>query len=266
MASIPPELKKYKMMLKVGLPEMSVRNRMTMDGFDDDVFDQYFSAPAGSGETPPPAPLDETEPSPQDNAGSPPDEAAGGPPAPPQNVEAAVPSTAIVEFDESILDPSAQKIDMKGLEPIPIKKTLLIVNTFLINTVTFTNKFLNMCEQKLSVIQKTIDRLEVQMNLLEGKLGSIDWLRQPSPKPQPVAAPASEPQQEGGEVKAEPLPEAVAEPEELEEDPIKSDPEFKRFLMMLKVGVAAQAVRTRMDADGYDQDIIERVLAFAPKQ
>jgi len=265
MASIPPELKTYKMMLKVGLPEMSVRNKMTMDGFDDDVFDQYFSVPAGTGETPPPAPQDEFEQSTQDDASSPPDP-AGAPPAPPNNVDAAPTSTAIVEFDETILDPSAKKIDMKGLKPIPIKKTLLIVNTFLINTVTFTNKFLNMCEQKLSVIQKTIDRLEVQMNLLEGKLGSIDWLRQPSPKPQAAAAPAAEAPLEGGAVSAEPAPAAAVEPEELEEDPIKSDPEFKRFLMMLKVGVNSQAVRTKMEAEGYEQDIIERVLAFAPKQ
>merc|ERR1719336_1368696 len=89
-----------------------------------------------------------------------------------------------------MMNPHAQ-LDMKGLDPIPVQKTLLIVNTFVVNTVTFANKFLAHCEVKLCLLRRTLEKLEIQMNLLEGKLNSIDWLKEPSPQARPAPAPAA---------------------------------------------------------------------------
>ena len=58
----------------------------------------------------------------------------GGVPPPPPNVD-----------DERSLS---------GLQPIPVKKTLMIINSFIINTVDFLNKFNSVSEQKLRQVQE----------------------------------------------------------------------------------------------------------------
>ena len=75
---------------------------------------------------------------------------------------------------------------MDTLQAVPVKKTLLIVNTFVVNTAAFLNKFVATCESKLHKIHTDIQRMETTMLLLESKLSSIDWLRQAEQGKAPV--------------------------------------------------------------------------------
>lgn len=164
---------------------------------------------------------------------------------------------------------------MDILAPVPVKKTLLIVNTFVVNTAAFLNKFVSTCEAKLHKINTDIQRMETTMLLLESKLSSIDWLRQAEQGQAPVIPAAddwdkvefqdddkeNEPQQGdggggggGGDVAPPPEPEKPAE------DPLLSDPNMAQWFKMLKVGVPESAVRLKMGLGGNSDDIIDRVI------
>src|SRR5256885_1552207 len=67
-------------------------------------------------------------------------------------------------------------LDYKQIPSIPYRKTVSLVNNFVINTSEFLNKFSYLCEQKLSKVTSEIERLEITMNILEAKLASIPGL------------------------------------------------------------------------------------------
>ena len=54
----------------------------------------------------------------------------------------------------------------------------MIVNSFIINTVDFLNKLNAVSEHKLRQVQQHIQRVEITLALLEGKLDSVPWLSQ----------------------------------------------------------------------------------------
>ena len=56
------------------------------------------------------------------------------------------------------------------------RKVLMIVNSFIINTVDFLNKLNAVSEHKLRQVQQHIQRVEITLALLEGKLDSVPWL------------------------------------------------------------------------------------------
>merc|ERR1712013_95889 len=179
---------------------------------------------------------------------------------------------------QNFVPPPDSELKMNILAPVPVKKTLLIVNTFVVNTAAFLNKFVSTCEAKLHRIHSDIDRMETTMLLLESKLASIDWLRQAEQGKAPVipaaddwestkfeeadeekkeAADAEAPANaEDGASAAAPPP----EPEKPAEDPLLSDPEMKQWFKMLKFGVPDTAVRLKMGLGGHSDDVIDRVL------
>ncbi len=67
-------------------------------------------------------------------------------------------------------------IDFKTVESVPYRKTITLVNNFIINTTEFLNKFSYLCEQKLEQVSQQIQKLEITMNILEAKLASIPGL------------------------------------------------------------------------------------------
>merc|ERR1712062_640498 len=87
---------------------------------------------------------------------------------------------------QNFVPPPDSELKMDILAPVPVKKTLLIVNTFVVNTAAFLNKFVSTCEAKLHKINTDIQRMETTMLLLESKLSSIDWLRQAEQGQAPV--------------------------------------------------------------------------------
>ncbi len=67
-------------------------------------------------------------------------------------------------------------VDFKTVDSLPQRKTITLVNNFIINTTQFLNKFSYLCEEKLSTVSNQIEKLEITLNILEAKLASIPGL------------------------------------------------------------------------------------------
>lgn len=67
-------------------------------------------------------------------------------------------------------------IDLSKVEPISHKRSLAMINHFIMHTVGFLNRFSSICEEKLEEMSQRIDRLSTTMILLEAKLSSIPGL------------------------------------------------------------------------------------------
>jgi hypothetical protein len=81
----------------------------------------------------------------------------------------------------------------KKLQPVPVQKTLLMLNHFNVSTVTFLNQFMRTVDERLEVFSKNIDKLDVLLAILEAKLEKIEGPPAPAQAPEPVAAPAAAP-------------------------------------------------------------------------
>jgi hypothetical protein len=62
------------------------------------------------------------------------------------------------------------QLDFTEVDPIPYRKSLTFINSFLIQTTQFLNKFANTCEKKLGDVSAQLQQLEITMGLLEAKL------------------------------------------------------------------------------------------------
>mmetsp|Transcript_42387 Transcript_42387/g.83200 ORF Transcript_42387/g.83200 Transcript_42387/m.83200 type:complete len:299 (+) Transcript_42387:51-947(+) len=207
---------------------------------------------------------------------------SGDPPA--ENTETAV---AVVNQDElPNLDPA-----LSNIKPIPLKKTLMVVNNFIINTTEFMNKFTVLCEGKLAKVSQKTTNLEIMLALLEVKLGSIDWLGgnsgaaasaegsapasepaaagAPPPPPGPPGAPGAPPPPPAGGPGAPPAPpppapgapasaEAAAPAAAAFAGPcLKDDPRFAKFFKMRDMGIPVQALIIKMNAEGVDPAVLD---------
>lgn len=179
-------------------------------------------------------------------------------------------------------------IDYNRVEALPYKKTVAMVNNFIINTTQFLNRFTYLCDKKLAETSRSIQRLETTMNILEGKLASVPGLEGiqgsavsttsttttttdastavattstapssiPTPPPPPgtaaaAAAPAPAP--------APPTP-AIAPPAAESAGSgmtNQNDPRYARYFKMLKLGVPAAQIRQKMMFEGVDPDILD---------
>ena len=59
------------------------------------------------------------------------------------------------------------KVDMTGMTPMPIKKTLIIVNSFIANSVSFLNKFVHTCEKRLNDVDNRIEQMNLRIFFFE---------------------------------------------------------------------------------------------------
>mmetsp|Transcript_25468 Transcript_25468/g.40525 ORF Transcript_25468/g.40525 Transcript_25468/m.40525 type:complete len:304 (-) Transcript_25468:255-1166(-) len=290
-AGYPEELTKYVKMLKMGVPEPAVRGKMAQDGIDDDMFDKYLNPETAITLNQEPAEeesgdaeekKDELEVDLLDP--NQPDSNAAPPPSQSQQPAAPQPASQPTGFfsSQNFVPPADSELKMDTLQSVPVKKTLLIVNTFVVNTAAFLNKFVTTCESKLHKIHTDIQRMETTMLLLESKLSSIDWLRQAEQGQAPLipkideswetaefkdnALPNSDPNEAdheqkgdggggGGEVAAPP-----PEPEKPAEDPLLSDPDMTQWFKMLKVGVPEPAVRGKMSRCDVPDDVQDRII------
>eukprot|EP00750_Incisomonas_marina_P013514 INCI17442.1.p1 GENE.INCI17442.1~~INCI17442.1.p1 ORF type:complete len:296 (-),score=50.00 INCI17442.1:582-1469(-) len=76
------------------------------------------------------------------------------------------------------------------LQPVPVQKTLLMINHFSVSTVTFLNQFVRTVDERLEVFSKSMDKLDVLLAILEAKLEKIEGPPAPAPAPAPAAATA----------------------------------------------------------------------------
>ena len=94
-------------------------------------------------------------------------------------------------------------VDFTQVSPIPLRKTVLLVNNFVANTVRFLNHFSNTCEEKLTSVSNNMSRLEIQLSILEAKLNSIPGLE---------TVTSANPSQPATQTAAQPAAQAQAQP------------------------------------------------------
>jgi hypothetical protein len=84
--------------------------------------------------------------------------------------EAATPNGAAVRAPE---EDAELPVDLSQLPPIPLPKSLLLINNFVANTTRFLNHFAFECEDRISRVSSNLTRVEVMLAILEAKLNSI---------------------------------------------------------------------------------------------
>lgn len=150
----------------------------------------------------------------------------------------------------------------------------MIVNSFVLSTSDFLNKFASLCEQKLSRVSAQVQRVEIVLALLEAKLDSIGWMAPGGALP--VSAPAAgaaDPAQAaiasssapvappmGAAAPAAAASAAPAAPPAAPAAPllkVKDDSRYGKYFKMLGMGVPKAAVRIKMSSEGVDPDVID---------
>jgi WASH complex subunit CCDC53 len=170
-------------------------------------------------------------------------------------------------------------------DAVPIKQALVLINTFITDTTAFLNKFAVLADDRLRKVDRQVTNVEKSLLVLEGKLNSIQGLEAGAPQAPaaapaelpPVEAPPAAPAVDAGAAQVSPPPapvvpppapatdapvaEAPAAPEpepEVNLLLIKDDPTFTRWFTMLKVGIPLQAVKNKMQSEGYDPSVMDR--------
>ena len=145
------------------------------------------------------------------------------------------------------------------IHPVPIQKTLLLINNFVFNTTSFLNNFTDSCEKKLSRVSGKLSELEILLVVLEAKLDSVPDLSGSTPAPAatsaaaaPAAAPSSTPAPAAAD--AAPTPSSAPEPAPAPVDSgmvaVEDHPDYRPFAKLLKVGVPLQAAKNKLMAAG----------------
>jgi len=156
---------------------------------------------------------------------------------------------------------------LANIEPIAIKKTLMIVNNFIINTADFCNKFSVLCERKLAKITQNVQRIEIVLSLLEAKLESVPWLSgtagptpmggAPTPAGDLSGAPPP-PMMDGAPPPPPSAPQPGADaPPAATGLKLKDDDRYKKYFKMLDMGVQKESLYPRVQADGLDPAVLD---------
>jgi len=82
-------------------------------------------------------------------------------------------------------------INYAVLSPIPLPKTITLVNNFVLNTTRFLNRFSNECDLKLADVSHRITNTQTLLCVLECKLRSIPGLEDGPPPSAEGVAPAT---------------------------------------------------------------------------
>ena len=156
----------------------------------------------------------------------------------------------------------------------PHAELLLLANHVVASTVEQLNAFGGAAERKLLELHEKMGRLEVEVRLLEFKLGTIDGSDASAPAAQPPAQPAQEPAA-GAAGAADPAAgdaaDAAAPPasapaaEEPAQPRVKDDPRCAKFFKMVGYGVPIAMIRDQFRTEtGLDPDLLDTPDAPAP--
>lgn len=176
-------------------------------------------------------------------------------------------------------------IDKSQVPSIHQKRLLAFINHFIVNTVTFLNDFIANCDSKFIECENKLQKVEASLLIVESKLASIQGVgdkssgkaeNSESTTPIDVEIEKNEKQDEliGGEddgsdahsVAEESSPKSALKdnvPSDDHETPaavhgVKAceDERYKKYFKMLQVGVPLPAVRLKMEAEGYDSNVL----------
>eukprot|EP01039_Chlorochromonas_danica_P006221 gene6224-6859_t len=166
-------------------------------------------------------------------------------------------------------------VDKSKIKPVPIEKTLTLVNNFLVTTSVFLNSFSENVEKKIAKISHKLTEMEVLLAVFEAKLNSVPMLEEVQPPPgvgssssqttgaQPSAAASSSSSSQPGSGVPPPPPPPLSGSTEITPASAESTwgEEYKSFEKMLKVGVPFMVVQQKAVAAGLDGAVIERIAA-----
>ena len=81
----------------------------------------------------------------------------------------------------------------REIAPLELPKTVLLVNNFVYTTTEFLNNFVEVCEKRIVNVSDKLSNLEIQVQVLEAKLGSlpVDATDSSGSKPTTVPPPPS---------------------------------------------------------------------------
>lgn len=166
-------------------------------------------------------------------------------------------------------------IDPSKIKPAQIQKTLLLVNNFVVSSISFLNSFAESCEKKISTVSSKVTELEILLAVLEAKLNSISNIDNISsnnetnipesipnvpnnkpPPPPPQGNNINNSNSSNVEVPPPPPSEStalVAEGMVIAKD----HPDYAPFFKMLKVGVPLPVVSNKVVAAGLDPTLLE---------
>lgn len=161
----------------------------------------------------------------------------------------------------------AGEVDLRGMEPVPIEHTVLIVNNFIVNTARFMESFSTTCNGKIAAVSSKISRLDTMLQLLEAKLESPSVVQAVGARSDGVAAPQQD-SHAGPAVRAEdggPAPPAppAATPAEAEAPggvppgtvKAREHPRYAVYFRMLRMGVPLRAVVMKMQGTDGSLDV-----------
>lgn len=151
------------------------------------------------------------------------------------------------------------------------KRTLAFLNHFITSTVCFLNKFSRSCEQRLEKFDAKIQKLEASLSILEAKLNSISGLENVTVEQQ---VDMNAERNAKDETRLQDMKEVneqqmeVDHPQTIPKEEVVSaanDPLYAKFFRMIQVGVPVEAVRLKMQAEGYDPSILDNPNMTVPK-
>lgn len=152
------------------------------------------------------------------------------------------------------------KKDLQDTRPIAYRNTLDLVSAFVIHTTEFLNKFASTCEEKLNKVESDIKQMEITLNILEAKLGSIDGIKIDS-LPPPVQQTQETPPQQNTQTQQPQQQQPVVEVPIVEEKPkvllCKDDPKLEKYFKMLKYGNEIGQIKQKMISEGINPNLID---------
>lgn len=118
--------------------------------------------------------------------------------------------------------------------PVPLDLVLVLVNEYVESTAKFLNQFVCQCEEKISNLACRIDRLELEVCVLEGKFQGEEE--------ETIV------EQEEEEVSLNTTPPPTNNNNYQDDDAIA-----QRYLSMVRVGIPKPAILLKMQASGHDK-------------
>ena len=164
----------------------------------------------------------------------------------------------------SLADPGKLH-DLKVCNPIPHRKVLVMINTFVVTTTRFLNRFANLCDDKLSDVSSDIAKLQTTISILEAKLSSVPDLAAAATaadtsaipdvaQPAAATAPAAVSSSSATSTSTSP---PVATPILPTGPPAKEDPTYLAYFKLIRLGMPLEQVKLKCSAEGNDPNVLD---------
>ncbi|XP_044002107.1 WASH complex subunit 3 isoform X2 [Aphidius gifuensis] len=181
--------------------------------------------------------------------------------------------------------------------PIHQKRIVSFINHFVVNTVTFLNKFALNCEEKLYEFENKLQKIEAALVILESRLASVPGLEEKIPDTTDSSVKKKKKKKRKDKSKNnekknikidnktdkkiseennEPDNKVDDEPGDSENDdkpiteksnlqPINKHPVYEKFFKMINFGVPKPAVQIKMTQEGLDPSLLDDPTRLIPQ-